>query len=559
MLDISPYRRKLLVLAGYREDQARGEGGLWVSEESGASEGRGASQAKAVAAITRHDVSAALKAAGPAFTNHFERVMQKAAEVHPDFVNGVEDVGKALHASKATSVNDAYSGTGVKVLVGNIKSADRVIEKALKENYGDLDALRDIVRATIVVDTLDEVDGVVDKLKEHFHVFSDRDRFTYPTSAGYRDRTLNVSLKDQFPAEIQVQVRAMMKAKETLGHQYYEEMRSLDRRPENNVRFKELVRRSQDLYGSTWQQCCATPSTPAKYKLSFALAETHTYHYFIIEDRVYRSPDDAIYDVELWNSTLRAWQPYQGDWAFVLIHATRVSEEYVRRELGISLRVDLDDDFESKHPRGDDGKFVGGEEGSSRAQASTDTVTKGLVRVTAKDGSLWWVKPDRAAEYMSRERPDVKSKGEQDARDRQFYKPTPTEFKEAMQRNPRAATLSQYSDDQLAKMELRMLKGGQAGYALNGDELVNLFNNGGRETRGAGSWLVVDAIERGARRGDHFDGYLTEFYRTLGFKEDRREKNWTPGGADVVYIKWAGGDARTVRARYRRDGRIESK
>lgn len=154
--------------------------------------------------------------------------------------------------------------------------------------------------------------------------------------------------------------------------------------------------------------------------------------------------------------------------------------------------------------------------------------------------------------------PLYKSVGEQAAAEGRVKKADPAAFKAALQQNTRADTLTDYSLEDLRGMELYMLEGGKAGYAIKpGGELVNLFNNGGDDTRGAGAWLVIDAIERGARHGDHFDGWLTKFYRNLGFTQVRREANWTPGGPDVVYMRWDGGDPKTARARYRQHGRLD--
>lgn len=150
-----------------------------------------------------------------------------------------------------------------------------------------------------------------------------------------------------------------------------------------------------------------------------------------------------------------------------------------------------------------------------------------------------------------------KSPGERDAAEGRVQRATPAAFKKALLQNSRAETLTDYSTEELQGMKLFMLKGGKAGYAIkNGSELVNLFNNGGEATKGAGPWLVIHAIENGARHGDHFDGFLTGFYQKLGFTQVRREANWTPGGPDVVYMRFTGGDPRTVRERYRRDGRV---
>lgn len=74
---------------------------------------------------------------------------------------------------------------------------------------------------------------------------------------------------------------------------------------------------------------------------------------------------------------------------------------------------------------------------------------------------------------------------------------------------------------------------GLSGFIVCEDgELVGLFSR----VRGRGDELVRAAIKAGARRLDCFDGYLTELYARHGFREVRREPNWTPGGPDVVYM-----------------------
>lgn len=156
-------------------------------------------------------------------------------------------------------------------------------------------------------------------------------------------------------------------------------------------------------------------------------------------------------------------------------------------------------------------------------------------------------------------RPVYKSTGEQAAAEGRVYAASPDAFKAALQANKRADTLSDYSTEELRGMKLFMLEGGKAGYAIKGgSELVNLFNNGGEDTKGAGPWLVLHAIEHGARHGDHFDGFLTGFYQNLGFSQVRREANWTPGGPDVIYMRWSGGDPKTARARYRQHRRVDA-
>lgn len=150
-----------------------------------------------------------------------------------------------------------------------------------------------------------------------------------------------------------------------------------------------------------------------------------------------------------------------------------------------------------------------------------------------------------------------KSDGERKAAAGQIRAVKPAAFKAALARNTRADTLSDYSEQELANFQLFMLDGGEAGYAIKpGGELVNVFNSGGASTRGAGPWLVLHAVEQGARHLDHFAGFLDGFYQGLGFRETKREKNWTPGGPDVVYREWAGGNPTAARERYRYAGHL---
>jgi len=151
-----------------------------------------------------------------------------------------------------------------------------------------------------------------------------------------------------------------------------------------------------------------------------------------------------------------------------------------------------------------------------------------------------------------------KSSGEQDAAEGRIYRAKPEEFRAALQRNSRADTLSDYDTQTLSTFRLYLLRGGQAGYAIKPDgEFVNLFNSGGNATKGAGPWLVLHAIEKGATHGDHFDGFLTGFYKKLGWNVTKKEPNWTPGGPDVIFMEWKG-DRSTARDRYRRFGSLDA-
>lgn len=75
----------------------------------------------------------------------------------------------------------------------------------------------------------------------------------------------------------------------------------------------------------------------------------------------------------------------------------------------------------------------------------------------------------------------------------------------------------------------------KSGFAVKEDgDLVSVFST----EKGRGDDIVKHAKEVGASKLDAFDnGYLKEFYGKHGFKEYKREPNWSGSGPDVTYMK----------------------
>ncbi len=73
-----------------------------------------------------------------------------------------------------------------------------------------------------------------------------------------------------------------------------------------------------------------------------------------------------------------------------------------------------------------------------------------------------------------------------------------------------------------------------SGFVVRPDgELVNLFSC----LPGRGRVLMDAAVAAGATRLDCFDGYLPMLYGRHGFREVRRESNWTAGAPDILYME----------------------
>jgi len=114
-------------------------------------------------------------------------------------------------------------------------------------------------------------------------------------------------------------------------------------------------------------------------------------------------------------------------------------------------------------------------------------------------------------------------------------------FFDSLYSGQRSGFLTYYTEDELAKMHLYLIKGINAGFALKGgNDIVSVHNNS--DTRGLGKYLINVAKEKGGTMLDHFDGYLSGLYRGLGFTdvyevyqwdEQYRPKQWTYDAVDI--------------------------
>lgn len=127
---------------------------------------------------------------------------------------------------------------------------------------------------------------------------------------------------------------------------------------------------------------------------------------------------------------------------------------------------------------------------------------------------------------------------------------TAEEFKNSMSKSKRIEMLADYNISELSQMKLFKLQGYDIGFALkkrNGqyNEIVTGFNND-PVVRNIAQQLINAAIRHGGCYIDHFDGYLSKLYSSLGFVEYKRDKfdpQYDPqgqfqkkyGALDVIY------------------------
>lgn len=194
-----------------------------------------------------------------------EALYQNADEAHGQFTSWLKGVGEGLgieHVEKKMDEVDWDNEKGGMLFIAPLKGKERANEKVHtpveKDGYGgDWTKLLDVVRGTIAVDSLEDVKKVVGKLKETGMELAraPKDRFTKATPVGYRDIMMNVKLPNGMVAELQVNVKSMLAAKEE-GHKPYEVMRSIlakdDPSDADNKAYQEAWEQSQKIYGDAW-------------------------------------------------------------------------------------------------------------------------------------------------------------------------------------------------------------------------------------------------------------------------------------------------------------------
>lgn len=177
---------------------------------------------------------------------------------------------------------------GPVVVIGPMKSQERSKEKVEADFGGDWSRLTDAVRASVAVDSFDQLDEVVKKLKKAGLKLArkPKDRFANPTEAGYRDMLLNVKYPNGHVGELQLHLKPVLKAKDQ-GHKFYEEVRSIEAKASKEGRkemtadelriVNEANKKSRDLYAKAWAE--ATKVKAGKTAMEREAAKTKYYDY----------------------------------------------------------------------------------------------------------------------------------------------------------------------------------------------------------------------------------------------------------------------------------------
>lgn len=192
-------------------------------------------------------------------------VFKLAEEALPQFKAWLVDVSNDLGVklqSKAPEDTD-MSQPGGMLFIAPIKSDKRATEKVEKDYGGHWEKLVDAVRASIAVDTMEELKGVLDHLKQKGLKLAraPKDRFNKPLPSGYRDLMMNITLENGMVAELQLHVKEMIQAKEAAHHDY-EVQSAIERNnigkakhewaPEDQEKWQQAFDAQEKIYGAAW-------------------------------------------------------------------------------------------------------------------------------------------------------------------------------------------------------------------------------------------------------------------------------------------------------------------
>ncbi len=99
------------------------------------------------------------------------------------------------------------------------------------------------------------------------------------------------------------------------------------------------------------------------------------------------------------------------------------------------------------------------------------------------------------------------------------------QFSRSLYSGKRSGFLSYYPEEDLAQMNLFLVKGHDAGFAIKTDgDIVSVHNNS--SLKGLASVFLNEAKKNGGSKLDHFDGFLSGLYRNHGFTDVYEVYQW---------------------------------
>lgn len=154
----------------------------------------------------------------------------------------------------ASKIGAIGSDLGLTAKKGPLKEVDRITQKAIEEEGGDVFGMKDVVRATVIVNNYSEMQNVVSRIGQDFEIV----RVKELSAGGYRDVKVNIALPNSgFAGEVIVIAPEFYNAKanptlfKESGHDFYKIIRSA----KTTKQSKQIaIEKSELIYGEAEKQ-----------------------------------------------------------------------------------------------------------------------------------------------------------------------------------------------------------------------------------------------------------------------------------------------------------------
>ncbi|TKB56551.1 nucleotidyltransferase family protein [Ferrimonas aestuarii] len=154
--------------------------------------------------------------------------------------------------------------SGTEASVPNIKSRERAKAKVASKFNGDVTALTDLARTTIIANDVEGVVRAYQTLQQQGQIQQVKNRFQNPKANGYRDLNVLVTLPEtQLVAEVQIHLSDIAAIKSGPEHKIYTDIQQIERLAEQQqrqlsefetARIAKLKQQSTQLYQQQWAQ-----------------------------------------------------------------------------------------------------------------------------------------------------------------------------------------------------------------------------------------------------------------------------------------------------------------
>lgn len=212
----------------------------------------------------------------------WEEAEAKGPESLEQYTKILSDLAKSLGFKQGPAggpdrMTDEHIENGDSYLfMGPLKKKEKADGKVRTDYAGDWSKLKDYVRATIAVRSVDDVHKAIGALKASGLKLAQapKDNMTAGTADGYRDINMVVLLPNGMPAELQLQVKRITKAK-AAAHGLYNENVALEQKnkeaghedisqwpPGDRQKFAANRSRQREIYGDAWAKVPGSDAYP---------------------------------------------------------------------------------------------------------------------------------------------------------------------------------------------------------------------------------------------------------------------------------------------------------